>query len=645
MEKAKQVVWRLLAAGLCVMAVSQAVQADSLDEQRSRYAQIKQAWDNKQMDTVQSLMPTLKNYPLYPYLEYRQITDDLMNQPTVTVASFIQANPTLPPARSLQSRFVNELARREDWRGLLAFSPEKPLTTEAQCNYYYAKWATGQQEEAWTGAKALWLSGNSQPNACDALFSAWRASGKQDPLAYLERIRLAMKAGNTRLVSVLAGQMPSEYQTISAAVVQLANNPNSVMTFARTTGATDFTRQMAEVAFTRVARDDAENARLMIPQLAQAQQLNEEQTQALRDIVAWRLMGTDVTDEQARWRDDAIMRSNSTSLVERRVRMALGSGDRRGLNTWLARLPMDAKEKDEWRYWQADLLLERGREDEAKAILHSLMQERGFYPMVAAQRLGETYSLRIDKAPSGISPALTQGPEMARVRELMYWNLDNTARSEWANLVTSRTTDEKAQLARYAFDNHWWDLSVQATIAGKLWNHLEERFPLAYNDLFERYTRDKDFPQSYAMAIARQESAWNPKVRSPVGASGLMQIMPGTATHTVKMFSIPGYSSPSQLLQPDTNINIGTSYLQYVYQQFDNNRIFASAAYNAGPGRVRSWLGNSAGRIDAVAFVESIPFSETRGYVKNVLAYDAYYRHFMGQKDTLLSDAEWQRRY
>lgn len=124
---------------------------------------------------------------------------------------------------------------------------------------------------------------------------------------------------------------------------------------------------------------------------------------------------------------------------------------------------------------------------------------------------------------------------------------------------------------------------MQATIAGKLWDHLEERFPLAYKDLFDRYTSGKDIPQSYAMAIARQESARNPKVRSPVGASGLMQIMPGTATHTVKMFNIPGYSSPSQLLDPETNINIGTSYLQYVYQQFGNNRIFASAAYNAGP--------------------------------------------------------------
>ncbi|EKK5433494.1 murein transglycosylase [Enterobacter hormaechei] len=645
MEKAKRVVWRLLAASVCVMAVSQAVYADSLDEQRSRYAQIKQAWDNKQMDTVQALMPTLKDYPLYPYLEYRQITDDLMNQPTVTVNNFIQANPTLPPARTLKSRFVNELARREDWRGLLAFSPDKPGATEAQCNYYYAKWATGQQEEAWVGAKELWLTGKSQPNACDPLFSAWRASGQQDPLSYLERIRLAMKAGNTRLVTVLAGQMPADYQTIASAVIGLANDPNTVLTFARTTGATDFTRQMAAVAFASVARDDVENARLMIPQLVQAQQLNDDQTQELRDIVAWRLMGTDVTDEQARWRDDAVMRSNSVSLVERRVRMALGTGDRRGLNTWLARLPMDAKEKDEWRYWQADLLLERGRDDEAKEILHSLMQQRGFYPMAAAQRLGEEYTLKIDKAPANANPALTQGPEMARVRELMYWNLDNTARSEWANLVTSRTTEEKAQLARYAFDNRWWDLSVQATIAGKLWDHLEERFPLAYKDLFDRYTSGKDIPQSYAMAIARQESAWNPKVRSPVGASGLMQIMPGTATHTVKMFNIPGYSSPSQLLDPETNINIGTSYLQYVYQQFGNNRIFASAAYNAGPGRVRTWLGNSAGRIDAVAFVESIPFSETRGYVKNVLAYDAYYRYFMGQKDTLMSDAEWQRRY
>lgn len=644
MGKTRQVVWRMLAAGVCLATLAGVARADSLDEQRSRYAQIKQAWDNKQMDVVQQLMPTLRDYPLYPYLEYRQLTDDLMNEPTVAVSQFIQANPTLPPARSLKSRFVNELARREDWRGLLAFSPEPPGTTESKCNYYYAKWNTGQADAAWSGAKALWLSGKNLPSSCDRLFSAWRSSGTQDPLAYLERIRLAMREGNTSLVTSLANQMPADYQTIASSIISLQNDPNTVLTFARTVGATDFTRQAAAVAFTRIARQDVENARLMIPSLVQAQQLNDEQAQELKETVAWRLMGNDITAEQASWRDDVIMRSQSTTLVERRVRIALGAGDRAGLNTWLARLPMDAKEKDEWRYWQADLLLERGREVEAKEILHSLMQQRGFYPMIAAQRLGEEYPLRVDKAVA-VNQALVQGPEMARVRELMYWNLDNTARSEWANLVTSRSKSEQEGLARYAFDQNWWDLSVQATIAGKLWNHLEERFPLAYKETFARYVSGKDISQSYAMAIARQESAWNPKVRSPVGASGLMQIMPGTATHTVKMFNIPGYTSSSQLLDPETNINIGTSYLQYVSQQFENNRIFASAAYNAGPGRVRTWLGNSAGRIDAVAFVESIPFSETRGYVKNVLAYDAYYKYFMGKTAPLLTDAEWQRRY
>jgi soluble lytic murein transglycosylase len=637
--------WRLLAAGVCLFTVSNAVHADSLDEQRSRYSQIKQAWDNHQMDVVDQLMPTLKDYPLYPYLEYRQLTDDLMNEPVVSVTQFVQANPTLPSARTLKNRFVNELARREDWRGLLAFSPDKPGTTEAQCNYYYAKYNVGQTQDAWDGAKTLWLTGKSQPNACDPLFSAWRASGTQDPLAYLERIRLAMQAGNTRLVISLANQMPTDYQTISAAVISLANNPNSVLSFAQSTGATDFTRKMAAVAFTSVARQDVENARLLIPQLVEAQKLNESQTQDLRDIVAWRLMGNDVTAEQAQWRDDAIMRSESTSLVERRVRMAIGNGDRRGLNTWLSRLPMEAKDKDEWRYWQADLLMDRGREQEAKDILHSLMQQRGFYPMVAAQRLGEDYAIRVEKPEGTVAPLLVNGPEMARVRELMYWNLDNTARGEWANLVSSRTRTEQGQLAKYAFDQDWWDLSVQATISGKLWDNLKERFPLAYKDLFVRYTGDKDISKSYAMAIARQESAWNPKVRSPVGATGLMQIMPGTATHTVKMFSIPGYNSASQLLDPETNINIGTSYLQYVYQQFGNNRIYASAAYNAGPGRVRTWQGNSAGRINAAAFVESIPFSETRGYVKNVLAYDAYYRYFMGDKPQILTDDEWKQRY
>ena len=642
--KARKIAWQCLATGISLIMLSSSVQADSLAEQRIRYAEIKQAWDNKQLNVVEQLLPTLRDYPLYPYLEYRQLSGNLMNEPAIAVSQFIQAHPTLPPARNLIPRFVNELARRQDWRGLLAFSPQPPATADAKCNYYNAMWNTDKSAAAWEGAKTLWLTGRNLPASCDRLFSAWRASGQQPLDIYMERIRLAMKAGNSTLVTSLAQQLPATDLALTTAIIDLQKKPTTVLDFARNTTPTDFTRQAVITTFSQLARLDVDNARLIIPALQTAQKFSEEQVQELNDIIAWRLMGNDATPEQAEWRDKVIMRSGSTTLVERRVRMALGAGDSKGLNTWLARLPMEAKEKDEWRYWQADLLLERGRDKEAKEILTSLMQQRGFYPMVAAQRLGEKYQLRVDNAGKA-DPALVQGSEMARVRELMFWGLDNTARSEWANLITSRTPQEQAGLARYAFDNDWWDLSVQATIAGKLWDHLEERFPLAYKELFAGFLKDKTVSQSFAMAIARQESAWNPKVRSPVGASGLMQVMPATAKDTVRMFNIIGYSNPAQLLDPLTNINIGTSYLQHVFDRFENNRIFAAAAYNAGPGRIKTWLGNSAGRIDAIAFVESIPFSETRGYVKNVLAYDAYYRYFLGQPYQIMTENEWQRRY
>ncbi|AUQ41007.1 murein transglycosylase [Yersinia ruckeri] len=636
--------WRYLAIGVCLATASGVASADSLDAQRQRYQQVKQAWDSNQMATVEQLLPTLRNYPLYPYLEYRQLTQDLSQISPAQISDFLSRNPTLPPARSLSSRFVNELARREDWRGLLSFSPQAPKPVAARCNYYYAKWATGEQQVAWDGASDIWLNGQSLPGSCDKLFTVWQQAGHQTPLATLARMRLALKESNASLVSFLLKQLPDDYQTMGTALAKLQSDPTSVESFARTVGPTDFTRSATTIAFTRLARQDVENARAMIPILARLQKMSDKEKLELEEAVAWRLMGNDATDQQAKWRDEVTLRSHSSLLLERRIRMALGSGDRKSLQAWLARLPSDAKDKDEWRYWRATLLIDQGNKTEGEAMLRELTNARGFYPMVAAQKLNIPYPIMVEVATKP-DASLAKLPEIARVRELMYWNMDNLARNEWSYLVASRSKPEQEALARYAFEQKWADLSVQATIVAKLWDHLEERFPLAWPQEFRRATEGKGITPSYAMAIARQESAWNPKAQSPVGAAGLMQVMPRTADHTVKLNNISGYVNSSQLLDPVTNIAIGTSYLEEVYQQFGRNRILASAAYNAGPSRVNTWLGNSGGQVDAVAFIESIPFSETRGYVKNVLAYDAFYRHFMNRPAKVLSDAELQRRY
>ncbi len=636
--------WRFLAVGVGFVTLSGVAHADSLDAQRQRYLQIKQAWDTNQMDTVNQLMPTLRDYPLYPYLEYRQLTQDLGQVSSAQVTEFINEHPTLPPAMSLSSRFVNELGRRGDWHSLLAFSPQAPKPVAARCNYYYAKWATGEQNVAWDGAKELWLTGSTLPATCDKLFNVWQQAGNQTPLTTLQRMGLAFKEGNASLVNYLAKQLPSDYQTMGSALAKLQNDPSSLESFARTVGPTDFTRNAVSIAFVRVAREDVENARSMLPILARLQKMSDSERLELEETVAWRLLGSDATYEQAKWRDAVILRSQSTTLLERRVRMALGSGDRQGLSVWLNRLPAEAREKDEWRYWRASVLIDQGQKAEGEAILRELLKQRGFYPMVAAQKLNVRYPVMVEvsAAPDSSTAKL---PGIARVRELMYWNMDNLARTEWTYLVTSRNSVEQGQLARYAFNQKWADLSVQATIVAKMWDHLEERFPMAWPDEFRKATDGKGITPSYSMAIARQESAWNPKAQSPVGAAGLMQVMPRTAEHTVQMFNIPGYVNSSQLLDPQTNIVIGTSYLEYVYQMFGRNRILSTAAYNAGPSRVNTWLGNTAGQVDAVAYIESIPFSETRGYVKNVLSYDAFYRHFMHRPAKILTDAEWQRRY
>ncbi|OTA18302.1 putative transglycosylase signal peptide protein [Xenorhabdus vietnamensis] len=620
--------------------------ADSLDAQRQRYQEIKRAWDTKNMEEVERLMPTLKDYPLYPYLEYRQFSRDLATATPQQVQLFINTHPTLPSVNLLSSQFINRLANNGDWSGILAFSPNPPNAVTERCNYYFAQWATGHQQVAWKGAQKIWLDSKTLPDSCNKLFSAWEQAGQLSANLILQRIQFAMNNNNTTQVTYLAKRLPLSYQGLGVNLIKLQHNPAFIEQFATTTKPTDFTLSVIMLIFPRFARINTESAIESIPKLVHSQKMNNAQQQQLKDIVAWQLMGN-VTQEQAKWRDDTIRNSDSIALLERRVRLTLLYTNYPELERWLALLPQTALQKDEWQYWSAMILLSQGKIMECNTILHNLIEQRGFYPMAAAQKLKIFYPLHINKAEKPDS-SIANMPEIKRIRELLYWKMDNLASSEWIRLVSSQHPVKQEQLARYALEHHWPALSVQATITtGKMWNHLEERFPLAWKNEFAHFTSDKSISQSYAMAIARQESAWNPQARSAKGASGLMQIMPKTAEHTVKSNKIQDYVSSSQLMNPITNIKIGTAYLDSLYQRFGHNRILASAAYNAGPTNVERWLANTSGNIDPIAFIESIPFKETRNYVKNILAYDMFYHHFMsmGKETNVLTDNEWQRLY
>lgn len=627
-----------------LLVFSQSVFAETLDSQRINFHQAEQALSDGKLSDVKQRMTALKSYPLYPYLKYELIQHALAQESLADVKQFIDEYSSLPLASSLKNIFINELASRQDWQGILALSSNKPTSLINQCHWLHAKLQTGAEEQAWQGADKIWLTGKNLPAACDPVIEQWRADGWLTANHQLQRIILAFKAGNFALVKSLLAGLPSDYITIKQQLSLLLNNPRNLAEFASMTTPTAFSRQITLHGFRQLVRLDAQQARELIPLIVRNQRISPSEQQMLNEWVVWQWMGKTLAVERQQWRDAVIMQSRSGPLIERRIRLALSENDRPAVKFWLARLPIEAKQKQEWRYWQAALLDEEGDATQAKERLTSLARERGFYPMVAAQRLNIHSIIEPNRVLTNHVDIPYQAA-LQRVKELKYWQRNREARSEWLRLIGLLTAEQKLTIVDFALDKHWWDLAILATIKAKMWGKISKRFPVAYPLLYQKYAQGKLISPSYAMAIARQESGLDPEIQSAAGAIGLMQLMPATAKHTAKKFAISDYRNVKQLREPAINIQLGMQYLDFLYQKFNQNRILAAAAYNAGPSRVQSWLQQSQGQRDALTFIETIPFNETRNYVKYVLTYDGYYQFLLGHPQPLLTNNEWNRKY
>ena len=234
-------------------------------------------------------------------------------------------------------------------------------------------------------------------------------------------------------------------------------------------------------------------------------------------------------------------------------------------------------------------------------------------------------------------------PALLRIEELIALDETGMARNEWLFLLDQSPYENKLQLGLVAQQRGWAHLGIQASIRAKAKNALSLRFPTPKQAVFSRYAKVRDVDVSLLYALARQESAMYERAQSPVGASGLMQLMPATAAHTAqKLGETP--PSPNALTNAETNVRLGSAYIKGLLDQYDGNRVLAAAAYNAGPGRVRKWRRESTGQpVDL--WVENIPYKETRNYVQNVMVFNAIYQERLNQPVDFLSDSERRLRY
>ncbi|WP_232601295.1 murein transglycosylase [Photobacterium carnosum] len=620
------------------------VHAASLAQQRTWYEQAQTAFSANDMALFHQEKTKLGGYPLYPYLEYREFNAQLATQKLSQVQVFIDKYKMLPFSQSIKTRYLNQLVRTGRWHDFLMIQPAVPRNTDLQCAFYYAKEKMGHAQLAWQGANKLWQTGSSLPASCDNLLDSWSAAGKRTNAMVLDRMVLAYAKGNKSLLSYLDKLLTGDAQASGEAVLALYNQPQNVGEFAKKSKVTPFNQALTQNAFLLLARTDTQQAVAEYDQVVRGQHFDKATKQTLADAVASRLMST--TDASlAQWRDSKLAQSDNASLLERRVRNAIREADWKQTQLWIDRLPKEVQQTPRWTFWKAKLLAQNGNKKQANKIYTSLLGERDFYSAAAATILHKPIVYPLTKAPTSTALLKPYKKSLVRIKELIALDKVTAANREWGYLLSKITNVQtKRQLAVYAEKHQWHYLAVQATISGKLWDHMTLRFPLAHKWLFDFFGKQRNIPTSTMMALARQESALNIHARSHVGASGLMQLMPATAAETAKKLDYK-YKGKQSLFNPSVNIRLGSAYLEMMLKRNDDNRIYAFASYNAGPGRVSQWKKVTDGKLDVYAFIEQIPFNETRGYVQNVLMFDIYYNELMGRKGVLFSPSELKARY
>lgn len=638
-----------------------AQQTDQYSLQRQQYQEFMQFLSGNVSDNsvalAAQLLPSLQDYPLYPYAWYRVLIKQSLI-PLAQLQQFLAAYPDFPLNNTLIDQFYQKAFQQQNWSLIDTGKQLFPAQSTAQhcMQLIAAQNLTKNPTEltnVWQTTEKLWLSGENLPKQCVPLFEAWQQVGKLSEALIKQRADLAITAQNRSLLSYLQNLSKDDAtkQRLQSWLNLLAQ-PQNLNKIIENWSVIPQNKQILLANLPRYFRTIAEQdldfpaIQQQLTQWQQKWQFSDTEMNQIKRSLLQRFF--DNTQPQwLNWRDQQLSLLKDEALIERRLRVAIRQ--QQSLTEWFKLLSSDTLNKDEWRYWQAWQDQKQGKQAQAKTALQQLSQQRGFYGLLAAETLGIDYQPPMQDITQPISfDSLWQQPKiqqaLQRITELRYFRYIDDAYTEWAFLLNNVTKEQALLLSEYATQQHWYDLSVAATIQAKAWEYIRLRLPLAYQPWFEINTANKTISLSFAMAIARQESAWRQNVRSSANAIGLMQLLPSTAKATAQQAQYHPQQA-TKLTDPLTNILLGTTHLEQLAEKYGDNRLLIAAAYNAGANRVDQWLADNNGKLSMAEFIASIPFYETRNYVQNVVSYDYYYQILTKQPRKKFSKTETDRVY
>ncbi|MBS0338030.1 MAG: lytic transglycosylase domain-containing protein [Proteobacteria bacterium] len=566
----------------------------------------------------------LEGHVLQPYVEYWQLKVRLDEMPSTEVRAYLAKYPGSYLADRLRSDWLKELGKRRDWQTFdLEFAALSVDDADTRC-YALASRLSRGDESTLTEVSRYWHEPKELPEGCVGVAEEAIARGKFTAKHVWRRVRLLLEAGQMTAARRAMEYLPAAERPDERLLTQAATSAAKLVARPPEDLSGRGTREMVLFAIVRLARSDPRLAAEFVNS-GLGQKLPAADRSYLWGRVAFEAAKR-LLPEAAEWYAKAGDADFSDDQLAWKARAALRAGNWAMVTEAIDAMTVAAHADPAWTYWYARGLAAQGKADGARAYYLRIAGQPDFYGLLASEELGQPVTVPAP-APQPTEEQVARAkalPGLTRALELFRLNLRTEGVREWVYSIRGLDDSQLLAAAELARRAELYDRAINTADRTTGVHDYKVRFLAPFRETFRAQSQAFGVEEAWLYGLTRQESRFIANARSSAGAQGLMQLMPTTARWVARKIGLT--ISPSRVIEVDTNVTLGARYVKLVLDDL-GHPVMASAAYNAGPGRARRW--RDVKPLEGAIYAESIPFNETRDYVKKVMANTYWYALLM----------------
>ena len=573
----------------------------------------------------------LEGHLLEPWVEYWRISMRLEDAQAADIQDFLTRRSGSYVAELMRGDWMKVLGKRGAWQDFdrEAASYERD-DLELKCYRLLSRLQRGDDTVVVEAQAAMWLEPTELPEGCGKLAARMHSLGHVSSSDIWRRVRVLFEHGQITAAKTALGMLPKPEAPNEAALAEAARQPKRLLERLPPTLELRAVREVAVLAALRLARTEPRAVAQALEGRLGAR-LPDKELKFLWGHVAYEA-ARDHLPEALDWFE----RSGDTTLDDRKLawkaRAGLRAGNWPAVRDAIDRMSAFLRHEPSWTYWYGRALAAQGEEIGSRAYYLRIAGQPNFYGLLANEELGYIAGLPevTHVADESEIEAARREPGLARALELIRLGIRTEGVREW--LFSLRYFDDAKLLAaaEFALRAGVYDRAIQAADRTVRQHNFALRYPVPFREVFSEYAKTHGVDEAWVLGLVRQESRFIVDARSSAGAAGLMQLMPATARLVASRIGLRNFR-PKGVTDVPTNVTLGTGYLRMVMDQL-GHPVLASAAYNAGPSRARRW--RDAKPLEGAIYAETIPFPETRDYVKKVMANAVFYAAILDNKLT-----------